>query len=206
MRTADEVLEFWFGTPATNEAELMHKLRRWFAGGDMDREIRERFGDTVAAAVAGELDGWAAEPRGRLALVILLDQLTRNTMRNQPAMYAGDAKAQRLSLEAFDQGLDKELAWIERVFLAMPLAHSEDVGLQRRGSEIAHVRAADVQPPYEKMSAMGLEQTEKYLGVIERFGRFPHRNAILGRTSTPEEEEFLRTWGERQAPRGASEI
>ena len=202
MRTADEVLAYWFGAPATTEAEIMTQVRRWFSGGDMDAEVRERFGETVEAALAGELDGWADEPRGRLALVILLDQLTRNTLRDDPAMYAGDGKAQRLALDAFDRGLDARLAWVERLFLSMPLLHSEDPGLLRRAGEIARAMAAEAQPPYDRMSAMHLEQTAKYLGIVERFGRFPHRNAILGRTSTAEEEDFMRTWAERGPPRG----
>ena len=202
MRTADEVLAYWFGAPATTEAEIMTQVRRWFSGGDMDAEVRERFGETVQAALAGELDGWADEPRGRLALVILLDQLTRNTLRDDPGMYAGDGKAQRLALDAFDRGLDARLAWVERLFLSMPLLHSEDPGLLRRAGEIARAMAAEAQPPYDRMSAMHLEQTAKYLGIVERFGRFPHRNAILGRTSTAEEEDFMRTWAERGPPRG----
>ena len=202
MRTADEVLAYWFGAPATTEAEIMTQVRRWFSGGDMDAEVRERFGETVEAALAGELDGWADEPRGRLALVILLDQLTRNTLRDDPGMYAGDGKAQRLALDAFDRGLDARLAWVERLFLSMPLLHSEDPGLLRRAGEIARAMAAEAQPPYDRMSAMHLEQTAKYLGIVERFGRFPHRNAILGRTSTAEEEDFMRTWAERGPPRG----
>jgi len=204
VRTPEEVLEYWFGTPATTEAELMTSIKRWYMGGpEIDREVRERFGDAVQAALAGELDAWADQPRSRLALIILLDQMTRNTLRDDPGMYAGDAKAQRLALEAFDRGLDAGLHHIERMFLSMPLLHSENLDLQRRSVAIARDLAAAAPPPYDKMSAMHVEQAGKYAGIIERFGRFPHRNAILGRTSTTEELEFLKTWEQNARPSGA---
>ncbi|HTM22906.1 MAG TPA: DUF924 family protein [Kofleriaceae bacterium] len=204
MRTPDEVLDFWFGDPPADEAGLMAKVRRWYRGGpDMDREVIDRFGDTVAAALRGELDGWADRPRGRLALVIVLDQFTRNTLRDQPGMYSGDASAQRLAVDAFDRGWDAQLPWVERLFLLMPLLHAEDLELQRRACAIAARLAPLAEPPWDKMAAMNLEQTAKYLSIIERFGRFPHRNALLGRTSTEAEAEFLKDWDQKQAPRGA---
>ena len=92
---------------------------------------------------------------------------------------------------------------VERMFLAMPLLHAEDLAMQRRSAALARELAAAAQPPWDKMSAMHVEQAGKYLGIIERFGRFPHRNAILGRASTPEEEEFLKTWAANARPSGA---
>jgi uncharacterized protein (DUF924 family) len=199
-----EVVEFWFGTPARTPEEVMQKTLRWFRGGEaMDREARERFGRAVERAVRGELDAWAEEPSGRLALVLLLDQLTRNVFRGDPArMYAGDARAQRLALEAFDRGMDRGLPYEQRLFLSMPLLHAEDLALQRRAGAIAAALAAEAPPQYAQMAAMNREQTAKYTSVIERFGRFPHRNAVLGRASTPEEEEFLKDWDERAPPKG----
>ena len=204
LASADEVLEFWFGTPMTTEADVMAKAQRWFNGGKaMDREVKGRFGETIEAALAGKLDDWASTPRGRLALVILLDQLTRNAFRGQPRTYAGDAKAQGLASEAFDTGLDQSLSCIERMFLSMPLLHAEDAALQRRSAELARIIGAAAPALYAKGFLMHLEQADKYLAIVTRFGRFPHRNEILGRRSTPEEAEFLRDWAEKAAPTGA---
>ena len=203
LASPEDVLSFWFGRPAANEDELMPRIHRWFRGGpSMDEEVRHRFGPTVEAALRHELDGWAETARGRLALVLLLDQMTRSVYRNDARSYAGDAHAQALSAEAFDHGMDRELCFIERVFLAMPMGHAEDLGLQERVAGMASALATNAPPEYRVMSAMVVEQTLKYLGVIRRFGRFPHRNATLGRDSTPDELEFLKTWAEVQPPKG----
>ena len=205
MRTADEVLEFWFGAPARNGDELMAKVGRWFMGGEaLDRDVIERFGPTIEAAIAGKLDAWADSPRSRLALVILLDQLTRNMYRNQARMYAGDARAQELALQSFDgDGAAAKLELMERVFLAMPLLHAENLSMQRRAGEIGAELRRDAPPLYQRLLEMHEEQTRKYTAVIERFGRFPHRNELLGRESTAEEIEFLRDWADRAPPAGA---
>jgi uncharacterized protein (DUF924 family) len=200
----DEVLEFWFGAPASDESQVMAKIRRWYQGGpDMDREVLARFGASVDAAMRGDLDAWAETARGRLALVLVLDQFTRNAFRNQARMYAGDAHAQRLALEAFDGGSARELSFVEQLFLSLPLLHSETLEHQRRESAIARELAEIAPPAYRKMSGMHLEQAAKYLQIIERFGRFPHRNAILGRVSTDEEVAFLADWAEKAPPSGA---
>lgn len=185
LASPEDVLSFWFGTPVVNEDEMMARIHRWFRGGaSMDEEVTRRFGPTVEAALRHELDRWAETARGRLALVLLLDQMTRSLYRNDPRCYAGDAHAQALSVEAFDRGMDRELGFIERVFLAMPISHAEDLVLQERVAGIASKSAANAPPEYRVMSAMSVEQTVKYLGIIRRFGRFPHRNATLGRDST----------------------
>src|SRR5438045_7552164 len=131
--TPDDVLSFWFGAPATDEASYQKKIQRWFRGGKaVDDEIRARFGDLHERAVAGEDDHWAQTPRGRRALIIVLDQFTRNLGRGTPAAYAGDKKAQKLTLEALDRGEDDGLEFEEALFLTMPLAHSEDLKLHER--------------------------------------------------------------------------
>jgi len=204
LASSEEVLEFWFGSAAVTEADVMAKAMRWFNGGEsLDSEVKTRFGETIDAALAGKLDDWAATPRGRLALVIVLDQLTRNAFRGQPRTYAGDTKAQRLATQAFETGLDAPLTVVERMFLSMPLLHAEDVTLQRRSLELARRIGASAPALYAKGFAMHLEQAEKYLAVVTRFGRFPHRNAVLGRHSTPDEQTFLVDWAERAAPKGA---
>lgn len=201
--TIDEVIDFWFGEPAHDEDAVLAKVRRWFGGGDdVDRELRERFGAAVEAALAGALDGWADTMRGRLALVLLLDQLTRNCFRGDARTYAGDPKARALVLEAFDRGLDRELGFAERIFLSMPLLHSEELAHHERLAELSPSLTGDPPPGWARFAAMNREQTVKYLDIIRRFGRFPHRNALLGRTSTPDEEAFLADWAERAAPQG----
>src|SRR6187402_1577366 len=110
----DDVLRFWFDEAPV---DLKGRITRWFAGGpEMDALVNERFGATVEAALRGELDAWADTPRGRLALVLVLDQFTRNVLRGDTRTFSGDGQALRLAWDAFDRGLDRELAWIERLF------------------------------------------------------------------------------------------
>ena len=199
----EDVLDFWFGTAPADEGELTAKIRRWFQGGDaFDREVVGRFTNAVGAAVAGTLEAWRASPRGRLALVILLDQFTRNVFRGTPRMYAGDARAQALALEAFADGTADPLPFVEQLFLSLPLLHSESLAHHDREAEIARALAPTAPPLFRPMAAMWLEQSAKYRGVIARFGRFPHRNALLGRASTPEETEFLVDWEAKAPPEG----
>ena len=204
MVTPDDVLKFWFGEPPADPNELMVKIRRWFRGGpEMDAEVQAKFGGAVTAALAGELDAWADSARSRLALVLLLDQFTRNVFRGDPKTYAGDAKAQALALEAFDSKVAGELELVQRIFLSMPLLHSEHPALQERLRALTAEFVAQAPPLYARMAAMNAEQSAKYQEIIARFGSFPHRNANLGRTSTAEEIEFLRDWEQKQAPSGA---
>ena len=133
-----DVLGYWFREEPADAAAAMPAMRRWFQSGpEVDQEIIARFGPVVDAAVAGGLAAWEAEPRDRLALLIVLDQFTRNVYRNDPRTYAGDERAQRLAIDALDRGLDRPLSFWERLFLGMPLRHAEDVGLQRHGLEEA---------------------------------------------------------------------
>src|SRR5262249_33873728 len=199
--TPADVLGYWFHEQPPTVASAMPQLRRWFqAGPEVDAEIIARFASAVDAAIAGCLATWEADARDRLALVIVLDQFTRSVHRGDPRTYAGDARAQRLTLDALDRGLDRGLSFWERLFLGMPLRHAEDAGLQRRGLEEAR-RMLREWPAFEPIVAMAIEQSEKFLGIVTRFGRFPHRNEILRPVSTPEEAAFLVDWTEKQPPR-----
>jgi len=199
--TPDDVLDYWFRDAPADAAAAMPQMRRWFQGGpDVDREIVARFGPTVETAVTGGLTAWEEAPRDRLALILVLDQFTRNVYRDDPRTYAGDARAQRLALEALDRGLDRGLSFLERLFLGMPLRHAEDAGMQRRGLEQTRQLGVEF-PAFASIAAMGVEQSEKFLAILARFGRLPHRNRILGRTSTPEEDAFLVDWTEQAPPR-----
>jgi uncharacterized protein (DUF924 family)/glutathione S-transferase len=204
LASSEEVLSFWFGAPASSEAELMSKVQRWFRGGlALDAEIKARFATTVEAALAGKLDTWAETARGRLALVLLLDQFTRNLFRGDPRTHAGDQKAQRLALQAFESGTDGSLGHLERLFLSMPFAHAEDLSLSKRGAEIARQLASAAPAELAKISGMHLEQTHKFVEIIARFGHFPHRNALLGRSSSAEEQAFLSDWAVKGPPKEA---
>jgi uncharacterized protein (DUF924 family) len=201
MAAIEDVLGFWFGKePAADAAELGVKVKRWYAGGpDEDEAIRARFADTVERALAGELDSWTATARGRLALVLLLDQMTRSLYRGSARAFAGDARAHRLATAMLDDGSLRELNHEERHFVYMPLLHAEDAASLDRYNEAFPASLATVPDWARPILGDGAEQGIKYREVLRRFGRFPHRNAALGRTSTPEESEFLKTW-EQQAP------
>jgi uncharacterized protein (DUF924 family) len=200
IATPEEVLSFWFVSTPRDEQELMEQGRRWMAGGEaMDAEVRQRFGSTVEAALTGELDGWASTARGRLALIVVLDQFTRNYFRGDPRTYSGDAHAQALALAAVDGKEHEQLEPHERLFVFMPLLHAEDMTLQRRGLEYARSMLS-LTGHWRFMAEMHVEQTEKYNDIIRRFGRFPHRNELLGRESTADERLFLEDWIQRAPP------
>ena len=146
----DEVLDYWFGAPATNAEEYGRKIRRWYMGGAaLDAEIVQRFGPLVERALAGELDVWAQTARGRLALIVLLDQFTRSVFRDNARTYAGDAKAQALAVAGLDQGLERELTIEERNFMIMPLLHAEDIAMQERAVAAMAKLASDA-PDWQK--------------------------------------------------------
>jgi uncharacterized protein (DUF924 family) len=201
-----EVLDYWFGAPITSPEMLGARMRRWFMGGPaMDAEIISRFGALTETAVTGKHADWAATDDGRLALILVLDQFTRSVFRDNARMYEGDAAAQKLTLDRLEQGVD---AWPapRKNFFLMPLVHAENLAMQDRGVvELERLVAAAPQNE-RSLWSMGIEQTRKYQGVIKRFGRFPHRNKILGRASTPEELEFLKDWAAKQPPSNAPNL
>jgi uncharacterized protein (DUF924 family) len=206
MATIEDVLTFWFGDrPAANAAELTAKMRRWYMGGETeDAAIRERFTETLERALAGELDDWAKTPRGRLALILLFDQMTRSMFRGTARAFAGDARAQRLATEMLDAGTSDELTFEQRHFIYMPLLHAEDAVLLDRYNAL-FPKTLDAVPEWGRpLIGDGIEQGLKYRDLMARFGRFPHRNLALGRSSTAEEVEFLKTWNQRAAPKGAA--
>ena len=202
--TPDDVLRFWFGdAPAATAPDLQNRFRRWFMGGpSLDAEIVARFGEAIDAAVEGGLREWEGSPDGTLALIVLLDQFTRSAYRDQARMYAGDPRAQRLAVAALDRGIDAGWDTERKQFLRMPLVHAEDLGLQQRSAAETDGVIMGAPEHLRPLFSMGREQTRKYLDIVGRFGRFPHRNAILGRTSTAEEVEFLEEWADRMPPSG----
>ena len=166
------------------------------AGGpdEVAREATGRFGDVPERARRGELDHWAQTPRGRLALIVVLDRFSRHVYRGTPEAYARDERALELALEGIESGTDRELGATERVFSWLPLGHSEDAALHERGVLRAEDGAANAPPHLGALSEFGVCRAEAARGVIRRFGRRPHRSEVLlGRESTPQELGYLRT-------------
>jgi len=195
MTTPDEILEFWFAEPTTTTDAARAKLERWFGAGDSyDAVVATRFGDDVVEAIAGGFRQWEDEPRSCLALIVLIDQFSRNVFRGSPKMFAGDERALELSVSALDRGFDAGLSFEEQLFLGLPILHVEDIDLQRRNEAYTERICRAAGPEYAPLADAVLQQSRKYTEIIQRFGRFPHRNPLLGRESTPEEEAFLATW------------
>ncbi len=181
---AEEVLDFWFGRE--DEPGYGEFRDAWFRKDPgFDEKVRERFGGLYERAAAGELDGWRDDARSCLALVICLDQFPRNMFRGDGRTHATDAKALETAEYAVERALDRELPPFQRMFLYMPFMHSEDLEYQRRSVELFERLAEKPGAPDVTSYAVGHKE------IVERFGRFPHRNEILGRETTPEEAEFL---------------
>lgn len=190
MTLPAEVLEFWFGSPGSPEA--LQARREWFAkDAAFDAEIRRRFGATIEAALAGALETWTQAPPSALALIIVLDQFTRNAFRDTPRAFSGDPAALALARSVVDRGWHEQLAPLQRAFVYLPFEHSEDIVDQCESLRLFGLLRDDPQ------AGGMLEWAIKHYDVVERFGRFPHRNAILGRESTPQELAFLAQPGSR---------
>jgi uncharacterized protein (DUF924 family) len=186
--SAGDVLDFWYGPAATRGTQRAE----WFRKDEkFDALIRERFGELLERAARRELEAWRADPQSMNALIVVLDQFSRNLFRDNSRAFAQDAYARECVREAIARGDEEKLLPVQRVFLYMPLEHSEDAADQETCLE--RMRALEAFP-----ETRGFTQwAEKHKVVIDRFGRFPHRNAILGRASTPEEGEFLAQPGSR---------
>jgi uncharacterized protein (DUF924 family) len=192
MSRSEEILTFWFGPP-TEQLPGPDRMRLWFRGADeLDQEIRERFGADLEQARRGELDAWAETARGRLALIILLDQFSRNLYRGSAQAFANDAKALQLSLAGLDSNQDAALTPFEQMFFVLPLGHSEDLAMQDRALAYSEAWAKRLPEALQGMAQGALSHSRQHREVIARFGRFPTRNEALGRTSTPEEEAHVR--------------
>ncbi|HEY5366213.1 MAG TPA: DUF924 family protein [Casimicrobiaceae bacterium] len=181
---AGEVLAFWFGPPPHAPRDVWFRKDAAF-----DATIRERFGIGVDKALAGAYGDWCVSAHGSLARVLMLDQFTRNSFRDTAKAFAGDARALATSVDAIERGFEAALDPCERWFLYLPFEHSEDAGMQARSLERFEALARE--PGFDGP----LDYAKRHAAVIARFGRFPHRNAALGRESTDAEREFLRQPG-----------
>ncbi len=186
-----EVHSFWFGENSSEAVVVREKGKLWFAkDASVDRQIEDRFGDLVRLASNDLLDSRSLPPKLRLAHLLLLDQFTRNIYRNDPRSFAADHLARKLSGELLRQGVD-ELGTLERVFLYLPYEHSEDLDDQKK-SVALFLKLLESSDASLLDSCKGFyAYAVRHHDIIVRFGRFPHRNAILGRETTPAEAEFL---------------
>lgn len=185
------VRDFWF-EGVTREGEPGDASSRWFGGGvAFDQLLAERFGDAVEDALAGRLDAWAGTAPGRLSLVLLLDQLTRNLFRGDAKSFAGDAAALAHTQAAIDTGEDLQLPPIHRYFLYMPLMHAEDLAVQERSVASYRALAAERGPEASAFYRGGIDWAIRHRDAIAQLGRFPARNEALGRPTSPEEASFL---------------
>ena len=186
---AQEVLDAWFGTPGS--PEFGHARRQWFKkNAAFDNALHERFGALLDLALRGELASWSATPSGTLALIVMLDQFTRNCFRGTPRAFSGDATALKLARELIDSGEERRLPTVyHRMFVAMPFEHDEAIESQREAVRLYQILFDETR---EDDIESGLKYAIRHAEVIEKFGRFPHRNVILGRESTAEELEWLK--------------
>ena len=189
---ADAIIEFWIGPAATDASAAKARGKLWYQSTPAsDEALREKFGQDLKQAETGALDGWTQTADGTLALVILLDQFSRNLYRGTAGAFANDAKAQKVALRAIDNDQHKSLSYVGRAFLYHPLHHSEDLALHDRNVELFEALLNEVDEPFKDQIDGFLHYAREHRDVIKRFGRFPHRNEVLGRESTPEEVAYL---------------
>jgi uncharacterized protein (DUF924 family) len=192
-----EVLDFWFADTLTNPDSLAGRRAIWFMGGpDIDQLITKKFGTLPDAALAGELQHWATDARNMLALVLVLDQFPRNIYRNTARAYHYDAAGLNLAVNIIDHDLNLSLHPIEQSFLFLPLEHSEAIEDQTRAVQLYETLTTQSSGPYLESAKNSLDYAKRHCDIIRRFGRFPHRNAILGRESTEAELDFLAAGGD----------
>ena len=198
-RRAQDVLDYWFGADPLAPDQRLQRMRLWF-GGDEPPEIRAlrdetiatRFGPLARAAAEGQLDAWVSSPHRLLALVLLLDQFPRNIHRGTAEAFAQDERALELVMAGLQTAADATLTPIQRVFFYMPLQHAESPDVQDEAVAAFQRLAVEAPPEHRALFQNCLQFAQLHQRIVARFGRFPHRNAILGRQSSPAEEAFLR--------------
>jgi uncharacterized protein (DUF924 family) len=192
MTQPEDILAFWF-PPGLDAAEETHRrqFEWWFRGG-ADRAIRTQYEPVLQAASRGDLDDWAYAARSRLALVIVLDQFSRTVYRDTAQAFAQDSKALALAIDGLERGHYAQLTTVwEKTFFVLPLGHSEQIALLERCVLLCDALVAEAPEHLRKLYAFSASQARGHRDVIARFGRHPHRNAVLGRTSTPDELAYL---------------
>jgi uncharacterized protein (DUF924 family) len=198
MERIDQILEYWFSNLDENTRLKTDSplFRRWFGKDEAtDREIRERFEQDFLRAVPGEFDNWEGSPRGSLALVLLFDQFPRNMFRGTSRAFQTDPRALTICLRSIEEGFDRRLILIQRMFLYMPMMHAESIEVQEKSKQHFGMLVEEARQKSSvnvEFFAYSYEYAVKHAVIIERFGRYPHRNESLGRESTLAEIEFLK--------------
>lgn len=194
----DTVLDFWFGELVDAMPDAAHQ-KNWFAADEtFDVAVKKKFTMTLLAGSRGELDAWELTPHGRLAFVLVLDQFPRHIFRGTANAFLYDEKALSLARDGVEFGHNQPLKSFEKVFLYMPYQHSESLRIQEEGVELYRQLLANVGSTAEKeLCERSYKMAMQHHKIIEKFGRFPHRNKVLGRVSTKIEEEFLNRYGQR---------
>ncbi len=188
----DRVLSFWFQEQELSAPQIDARMDTWFGENPtFDHEIERVFSGDIERASAGKLQHWAEQPRGRLALIILLDQFRRNIYRGTAKAFDMDKRALKLCVEGAMQNMDKKLTPIECVFFYMPLQHAESRRVQEKSIQIYQRLAKSVSATYRETFETILQFAELHRDIIAQYGRFPHRNQLLGRPNTKEEDEYL---------------
>lgn len=196
MSRPEDILSFWFGQIDPEKAVPPDRGKLWFGGAkETDDILREKFLVDIRCAAAGDYDFWSDSARETLALILLLDQFPRNIFRNTPEAFATDAKALSFSLAGIDSGFDRQLTVVERAFFYLPMEHSEELAMQQKSVAAFRELIDDASPAQKQICESYYDYAVRHYDIIVRFGRFPHRNKILGRTSTAEEFEFLQQPG-----------
>jgi len=198
MSQINAILEFWFGQldPSGHVSEEFSK-RWWKKSDSFDKEISTRFKTLLEEAAQGKLNQWAESAPGCLALIILLDQFSRNIYRNSEKSFEQDAHALHLAKKMIESGSDKTLHPLERVFIYTPFEHAENKEAQKKCLDYFQELLNEAPPKRKKEFERYLDYAVRHKKIVDQFGRFPHRNEILGRTSTPEEIEFLKKPGSK---------
>lgn len=190
--SAESIINFWFGEAGPDNVVAKRQTSLWFKKqASTDSLIKERFEQTLRTAASGGLDSWSDTALGRLALIIVLDQLPRNIYRDTPAAFAFDPLARTHCETGLERNDDQALPAVYRVFFYLPLEHAEDQALQARSVALFRTLAADAQEENKQLFNGFADYAQRHRVIVDKFGRFPHRNAILGRESTAAELEFL---------------
>lgn len=193
---AQAVLDFWFADALEDPAKCEARGEFWFgANPQTDTEIQTRFGNVLMLASMEQLNDWTQSPQGRLALIITLDQFPRNIYRAQPEAFAHDDLALELMIEGLETNTLDKLHPVQQGFFLMPTQHSEDISVQQQGLNLYQTCEEKAPEPWQPQMKQYREFAQAHLEIIQRFGRFPHRNAILGRTNTQEETDYLNAGG-----------
>ncbi len=188
----DAILSFWFKEQALSAPQIDRRMDIWFGEDPVfDHEIEKEFAGDIERACKGQLDHWGDDPRGRLALILLIDQFRRNIHRNTVAAFSKDKLALKLCVEGAMHKKDKGLSPIQKVFFYMPLQHAESRRVQKKSCDIFRKLSEAVSPTFKETFDTITQFAELHADIVLQYGRFPHRNAILGRENTPEEQEYL---------------